>query len=136
MQVDIERVSGKRDGGFTLIELLIVLVVLGVLMAIAVPSYLGFRGRAQDTSAQHALHQTLVAAAAYGADNDDYATMTLAKLRKTYDSTLSGGVTLSSKTSTYYCLKAVSDSGETYWLRGPEGIQTEGPKKADRPAGC
>ncbi len=128
--------SGQREDGFTLIELLIVIVVLGVLLAIAVPSYLGFRGRAQDTSAQHALHQTLLAAAAYGTDNDDYSTMTLAKLRKTYDATLPDVVKLSSKTSTYYCLKAVSDSGQTYWLRGPEGIQTEGAKKADRPTGC
>ncbi len=128
--------SGHSEDGFTLIELLVVVVVLGILIAIAVPSYLGFRGRAQDTSAQHALHQTLVAANAYGNDNDDYTTLTLAKLRKTYDATIPGAVTLSSKKAAYYCLKAVSDSGETYWLRGPEGIQTQGSKKADRPAGC
>jgi type IV pilus assembly protein PilA len=129
-------VSGHREDGFTLIEVLVVVVVLGALIAIAVPSYLGFRGSAQDTSAQHALHQTLVAANAYGTDNDDYSTLTLAKLRKSYDATLPDLVKLSSKTSTYYCLKAVSDGGETYWLRGPEGIQTEGSKKADRPTGC
>ncbi len=44
------------EGGFTLIELMVVVMIIAVLIAIAVPSFLGFRARAQDTAAQSTLN--------------------------------------------------------------------------------
>jgi type IV pilus assembly protein PilA len=125
-----------RDDGFTLIELLVVLLIIGILMAIAVPAYGGFRARAQDTAARSALNETLKAADAYSLDNGGYATMTIAKLRKGYDQSIPSVVKLGTKKTAYFCIHALSDSGTTFWLRGPENILTTGTKKKTRPSGC
>jgi prepilin-type N-terminal cleavage/methylation domain-containing protein len=59
----------QEEGGFTLVELTIVLLILGILLTIAVPSYLSFKDKANKTAAQADVKQAMRAVIAYGADN-------------------------------------------------------------------
>ena len=64
----------EREGGFTLIELLVVLIIIAVLLAIAIPAYLGFKDRAQKRAAQSNVRIAIPSAEAYAQDNDGTAT--------------------------------------------------------------
>jgi len=61
-----------KEEGFTLIELMVVVLIIAVLVAIAIPSFLGFRNRAQDRSAQADLRNTLLAEKAVWVDTGAY----------------------------------------------------------------
>ena len=66
------RFRPRGDGGFTLVELMIVVLIIAVLVAIAIPTFIGARIRAQDRTAQAMLSQALKAEAAFEADNVGY----------------------------------------------------------------
>ena len=61
------------DKGFTLVELMVVVLVIAILLAIAIPTFLGARERSQDRAAQSNLRNALTAAKVAFSNDGDYA---------------------------------------------------------------
>jgi type IV pilus assembly protein PilA len=113
------------DAGFSLVELLVVIVILGILAAVAIPVYLHQRLQAYDAQAKSDLHSLALAEESYLADHNAYTT-SLKQLAKEGAET-SPAVTDSVrgvKGSSSYCLRSVSPSGTTWYL----GSVTGGPR--------
>ena len=64
----------KSEKGFTLIELLIVVAIIGILAAIAIPQFSAYRAKAYNSAAQSDLKNIKTGMEAYMADNQSYPT--------------------------------------------------------------
>ncbi|MGH2864978.1 MAG: type IV pilin protein [Solirubrobacteraceae bacterium] len=80
--VSLRRCS-KGQSGFTLVEILVVILIVGILAAIAIPAFLSQKSKAYDSSAKTLAQTAQTAMEAYAAENNgEYTGATKAKLKK------------------------------------------------------
>jgi type IV pilus assembly protein PilA len=103
------RQRSSDEGGFTLIELLVVILIIGILAAIAIPSFLSQKSKATDSSAKELARTAQTTAETFSTDHGGtYTGMTIGELQA-YEKTIP-----SCPNTSNACLEAVTAGAETY----------------------
>src|SRR5687768_15860800 len=116
----------QDEKGFTLIELMVVVLIIAILIAIAIPTFLGARKKAQDRAAQSDVRNALTAEKTHYTDAQTYteasATLELVEPSLSYVTTtaamsVTGNVVYVDVTSSVLTVGAKSASGTCFFLR-------------------
>ena len=126
------RRRAEEEKGFTLIELLVVILIIGILAAIAIPTFLNQKSKANDASAESLARNAATAMETYATNNNgSYSNASVAALNSITPalntSTTNGQAYLSAAggTGTAYSVSAISPSDtETFTLSNVNGTES------------
>jgi len=108
------RERSGSESGFTLVELLVVMLILGILAAIAIPSFFNQRDKARDAEAKTTAKTAQTAIETYATENNGtYTSASVDDLRRIEETLPATGLTVTSNAETY-TVTATSDTGNTF----------------------